>query len=124
MLELFMTEVVVSDWPGSVRWYADVLGLGELLRDEANGFALLGAGPCRLALKRGTDSASARGSFRLVFRVEDVDAERARLTARGVFVSDAVENEREGFREVRLSDPEGTPITLFGWTARKPAPGA
>jgi predicted enzyme related to lactoylglutathione lyase len=113
-LTLFMTELQVGDWPGLVSWYVEVLGLRPVLRDEAGGFALLAAGPGRLALKRATAPGSG-GRVRLVFLVGDIEAEKDRLHARGVAVSEPAENPREAYREVRLTDPEGTPITLFCW---------
>jgi predicted enzyme related to lactoylglutathione lyase len=118
-LELFMTEIRVFDWPGTVRWYVERLGLRILVNDEPNGFALLAAGHSRLALRRGIARCEAVYHSRLHFRVGDVDAERARLLAAGVPVTEAMENDRESYREVRLNDPEGTAITLFTWS--KPA---
>lgn len=115
VLELFMTEVRVFDWPATVRWYVETLGLRVLLSDEPNGFILLGAGQGRLALRRSTATCEAVNHTRFVFRVPDVDAERARLLASGVPVTEPVENDRESYREVRLTDPEGTAITLFTW---------
>ena len=41
-------------------------------------------------------------------------AERERLVGLGVAVS-AVSGSEEGYREVRLADPDGTPIRLFSW---------
>ena len=41
-------------------------------------------------------------------------AERDRLVGLGVAVS-AVAESAEGYREVRLADPDGTPIHLFSW---------
>ncbi len=123
-LELFMTEVRVFDWPETVRWYVETLRLQLLVNDEPNGFALLGAGHGQghghLALRRGVARCEAVYHVRLHFRVADVDAERSRLLAAGVSVTEALENDRESYREVRLHDPEGTAITLFTWT--KPAP--
>jgi predicted enzyme related to lactoylglutathione lyase len=112
---LYMTELPVADWPGLVRWYAETLGLRLALRDEENRFALLEAGRGRLALKQSAEAGGggAAGRVRLVFLVEDVEAEKARLAALGVAVSEPRENQRESYREVRLTDPEGTPITLF-----------
>jgi hypothetical protein len=68
-----------------------------------------------LALKRSEEQG--RGC-RLVFQVEDPDAERVRLQALGVAVGEASDNAEEHYREVRLSDPGGTPITLFAWSRR------
>ncbi len=113
-IELFMAEVVVADRAASARWYVDVLGLRPILDDPAGGFVLLGSGAGRVALKGGP-TAPGRGAVRLVFRVADVDAERARLVGLGVAVSGATES-AEGYREVRLADPDGTPIRLFSWS--------
>jgi len=111
----------VSDWAGTARWYVDVLGLRPTLEDRAGRFLLLEAGGGgRVALKEGPAGGD-RGAVRLVFRVEDVDAERARLAGLGVAVS-GVSASDEGYREVRLADPEGTPIRLFAWSG--PAPVA
>jgi catechol 2,3-dioxygenase-like lactoylglutathione lyase family enzyme len=117
-IELFLTELRVVDWPGAVRWYVEVLGMRAVLEDAEHRFALLEAGGGgRLALKGGGPAVEAREAVRLTFRVDDVDAERARLVALGVAVGEPSDNHRERYREVRLADPEGTPITLFGWTA-------
>lgn len=118
---LFMVEVPVADWPAAVHWYTACLGLRGLLRDERNGFALLEAGPGKIALKRippADEAPSDSPRPRLVFEVPDVDAARARLLSQGVPVGPATDYPAEEYREVRLADPEGTPITLFGWVAR------
>jgi predicted enzyme related to lactoylglutathione lyase len=112
-LELFMIEIRLADWAASSRWYVEVFGLRVLLVDEARRFLLLGAGSCRVALKAGS-AFSDRRAVRLIFQVPDVDAERARLLGLGVAVSEPTESD-EGYREVRLTDPEGTPIHLFSW---------
>jgi catechol 2,3-dioxygenase-like lactoylglutathione lyase family enzyme len=112
---LFMVEVRVADWPRARRWYRDVLGLREALIDEPNQFALLDATSVHLALKAG-DAPADRRAVRLVFHVPDLDAERSRLLALGVPVSDPIENPAEGYREIRLADPDGTPVSLFTFT--------
>lgn len=115
-MTLFMTELHVVDPEPMARWYAEVLGLRIVLRDVSKGFVLLEApGGGRLALKRSEEQG--RGC-RLVFQVEDPDADRVRLQALGVSVGEPNENTEEHYREVRLSDPEGTPITLFAWSGR------
>ncbi|MDR3636438.1 MAG: VOC family protein [Isosphaeraceae bacterium] len=113
--KLFVVELKVVDWPGAVRWYEETLGLTLLLRDAAHSFALLGAGPARVGLKQATQSESAARPFRLVFQVDDLEAAEVHLRARGVKVGPPSYNEDEGYGEIRLTDPEGTPITLFQW---------
>jgi glyoxylase I family protein len=113
-----MTVIKVADWARAVAWYVDVLGLMAVLSDSENQFALLAAGTGRLAIQgdpllRPSESPAA---VRLVFLVPDVDHERHRLITRGVEVAAPIENTCEGYREIRLHDPEGTAVTLFSWT--------
>ncbi len=111
--ELFMVEIRLANWEVSSRWYRDVLGLLPILEDQGRRFLLLGAGAGRVALKEGPASGD-RGAVRLIFQVGDVDAARNRLIALGNSVSEPTQSD-EGYREVRLTDPEGTPIHLFSW---------
>jgi catechol 2,3-dioxygenase-like lactoylglutathione lyase family enzyme len=113
MIELFLVEVVVRDWAASSRWYVDVLGLRPILEDRDGRFLLLEAGSGRVALKERSPLAD-RGAVRLIFRVADVDSTRDRLIGLGVEVGPASES-AEGYREIRLTDPDGTPIRLFAW---------
>jgi catechol 2,3-dioxygenase-like lactoylglutathione lyase family enzyme len=116
--DLFMTVIKVADWARALAWYVDTLGLMAVLSDSEHQFALLAAGTGRLALQGDPlrDPAQAAESVRLVFLVPDVDHERHRLIERGVEVGLPVENAQEGYREIRLHDPEGTAVTLFSWT--------
>jgi catechol 2,3-dioxygenase-like lactoylglutathione lyase family enzyme len=122
--DLFMTVIKVEDWERVVAWYVDTLGLLVVLHDAERRFALLAAGSGRLAIQGDPEPASPLGSerARLVFAVPDVEAERARLIEHGVDPGPVEENNREGFREIRLHDPAGTPLTLFSWTRREGVP--
>ncbi|MEO6807906.1 MAG: VOC family protein [Isosphaeraceae bacterium] len=111
-----MTEIHVTDWPRSLAWYRDVLGLSVRLEDAPRRFALLEAGPGRVALKGDDSSKGPRDSARLVFQVDDLDVERARLLSLGETVDPVIEHLDERFHEARLLDPDGTPITLFAWS--------
>ncbi|QDV33402.1 VOC family protein [Tautonia plasticadhaerens] len=114
-MTLFMTEIHVADPDRAARWYSRTLGLRVTHRDDLKGFVLVEAtGGGRIALTRGEPI---RGC-RLVFRVDDVGAERDRLRVLGVEVTEVAHNAEEHYREVRLSDPDGTPITLFAWANR------
>jgi catechol 2,3-dioxygenase-like lactoylglutathione lyase family enzyme len=117
--DLFMTVIKVADWPRARAWYHDTLGLLAVLTDPEQEFALLAAGTGRLALQGGREAAEAglAGIVRLVFQVPDVDEERKRLVGKGLDIGPPVENTREGYREIRLHDPDGTPITLFSWSS-------
>ena len=117
--ELFLVEVRTADWPRAVTWYRSTLGLEPLMDDPAHHFAMFSAGPGRIALKGGSTPASGREAVRLTFLVPDLDAERARLLAAGVaLLGEPIDNPVEGYREVRLVDPDGTPISLFAWTGK------
>ena len=113
--ELFLTEIKVTDWPRAVRWYVEILGLRMVLSDPEPQYALLAAGSGRVALKGGGAENLGRNAIRLVFQVEDAEAARARLLDLGIAVGPMRGIPREGYREVRLADPEGMPITLFSW---------
>jgi catechol 2,3-dioxygenase-like lactoylglutathione lyase family enzyme len=113
-----MVEIQASDWTRSVKWYTNVLGLQLLLEDPAHRFALLEAGSGRIAVKGGNVPGADREAIRLTFQVDDVDAERARLIGLETPVGEPVENRDEGYRAIRLEDPDGTPIRLFCWSDR------
>ncbi len=116
-LELFMTVVRVTEWSTIVPWYINTLGMVPVLIDAEHEFALLAAGDSRVGFKglKSNCTAHERTKVRFVFQVDDVDRERQRLTATGVVVSTPFDNREEGFREVRLHDPEGNSLTLFAW---------
>jgi predicted enzyme related to lactoylglutathione lyase len=116
-LELFMTVVRVTEWSTIVRWYIDTLGMVPILIDAEHEFALLAAGQGRLGFKglKSNCTVHERTKVRFVFQVADVDRERERLATIGVVVSFPFDNQDEGFREVRLHDPEGNSLTMFSW---------
>ena len=118
--DLFMIVIKVADWRRAVAWYVDTLGLLAVLTDPEHEFALLAAGTGRLALQGEHQSTESKlaGSVRLVFQVPDVDSERERLLDKGLEIGPPVENAREGYREIRLHDLDGTPLTLFSWSGR------
>lgn len=122
-IDLFMTVIRVGRWRELLRWYTEVLGLAPLLVDTANEFALLSAGFGRLGLQGVKEAAlgPSRGRVRLVFQVPDVDRERQRLIGHGVGIGEPLENRQEGYREIRLQDPEGYSLRIFSWSDRDKA---
>jgi hypothetical protein len=116
-LDLFMTVIRVASWATTVRWYIDTLGLVPILLDARNEFALLSAGGGRLGVQgvKEARALTAPSRVRLVFQVRDLDRERQRLIDRGVAVGAPIESPSEGYREVRLQDPEGYSLRLFAW---------
>lgn len=123
--DLFMTVLKVRDWKSSLAWYVENLGLLELRTDPEHEFVLLAAGAGRLALQgdQGAPRPDPAGGARLVFLVPDAAVMREALAARGVAVGPVLENVDEGYREVRLHDPDGTPLTCFSWTGPARGPG-
>ena len=117
-----MTVVRVMDWSTMVPWYIDTLGLVPILVDAEHEFALLAAGLGRLGFKgiKTQLIAHERTKVRFVFQVQDVDRERQRLVERGIVVSVPFDNSEEGYREVRLHDPEGNSLTMFTWIDPSP----
>jgi catechol 2,3-dioxygenase-like lactoylglutathione lyase family enzyme len=98
------------DLDASVAFYRDVVGL-PLVRRSGDQWAEFDAGPVRLAL-HGTDE-QVPGSGTAVFRVDDLDGERAALESRGA-TFDAFVGEVEGFaRFATFRDPDGNPVQLI-----------
>ena len=119
-LELFMTEIRVFDWPGTVRWYVETLGLRLLVHDEPNGFALLAAGRGRLALEEGRRRRARRSTTPGSSSGSPTSTPSATgCSPRASPSTEPVENDRESYREVRLTTPKGRRITLFTWTDRR-----
>jgi catechol 2,3-dioxygenase-like lactoylglutathione lyase family enzyme len=116
-LDLFMTVIRVADWSNIVRWYTDTLGLVVVLLDPQHEFAFLAAGQSRLGLQgvKGAREPTVPSKVRLVFQVRDLDNERRRLVELGLEVSVPFDNREEGYREIRLHDPDGNSLTLFAW---------
>jgi len=111
---LFAVEIRTTRWPELVAWYRDVLGLEVLLRVVDDRYALLAAGPARLAIlgREATDPVSRRWS--LGFEVVDLEVTRRALLAAGIESPPATANP-EGFRELVVTDPDGNRIRLFAW---------
>jgi catechol 2,3-dioxygenase-like lactoylglutathione lyase family enzyme len=97
-VRLHFVELRVRDLAASVAWYRDVLGLEVVQADEVGRFALLSGG---VALKEGEPG----GGVLLAFEVASLERFAGEVKA-----SD------EGYRRVRLSDPDGYTVTLFEWT--------
>ena len=117
---IMMVTVQVANFSAAVDWYRDVLGLAVLYL-EPDEF-------CMLAPPDGTDSPA--GALALAtdhpgrisprpgigwtptLVVEDFDATVAELRQRGVTFDAEEEGADEGYRLVRVLDPEGNPIGI------------
>jgi catechol 2,3-dioxygenase-like lactoylglutathione lyase family enzyme len=114
--QLSLVTIQVRDFYGMVAWYRDVLSL-EVGWVEPGEFCTLSprGGGTSLALAtdhpdRITDSPGS--GWTPIFAVEDLDAFVAHLRASGVALDAEEEGAEEGYRLVRVRDPEGNPIGL------------
>ena len=103
----------VRDIEASTAWYRDVLGLTHLYR--FGGLSFFDCGGLRLYLQ---ESAEAGPESVLYFRVEDIGAAHAALSARGVAFLEAphrVHRHEDGMEEWMgfFSDLEGRPLALM-----------
>ena len=113
--DLFLVEIVVTDFARSLAWYRDALGLAVVLHDEPTRFALLrGPGSGQLALKGGSGSANPDG-VRLHFFQPDLDAALGRLIGLGIVPDGPPRVSPEGYRAATLRDPDGYRVYLFEW---------
>ena len=97
------------DYPASVAFYRDVVGL-HIYREWATGTVFfLGGGLLELSRSAGLVT---EDKISLWLQVRDVDAEFARLEAAGVTVVEAPVEQPWGLREARLRDPDGLMLVL------------
>ncbi len=110
-----------ADMDRAVKFYEDVLGL-PLTRREGSNWAMFDTGPVRLALHGALDGHPVEaGGATAVFRVEDLDAERAALEARGAEFEEDV-GEVEGYaRFATLRDPDGNRLQIIEYAGGRPA---
>jgi catechol 2,3-dioxygenase-like lactoylglutathione lyase family enzyme len=118
-MDLYLVELTVADWTASLAWYRDRLGLAVVLVDQPNRYALLSAGPARIALKCGTPSP---GKTKLAFHVPSLDARVRQFAERGLTPAGPPKVSPEGYRSVRLEDPDGHRLELFEWIRANPSP--
>ncbi|HEV3474173.1 MAG TPA: VOC family protein [Actinomycetota bacterium] len=105
-----------SDMDRGVRFYQDVLGLPLVRRDGAE-WALFDTGAVRFALHGATQGRPVeRGGATAVFRVDDLDAARTALEARGAAFDEHV-GEVQGFaRFASFRDPDGNVVQLIEYS--------
>ena len=99
---LYCVELLTTQWETMVAWYRTTLGLVGLIRIVEDRYALLQAGSTRVAILGRDNVASGAGRMRLVFEMPTLDVPPARVHP-------------EGFREVRLVDPDGNDVRLIAW---------
>jgi catechol 2,3-dioxygenase-like lactoylglutathione lyase family enzyme len=115
--EIMMVTVQVRDFDGSLAWYRDVLGLSVLVLEPGEFCMLAPPGSKGPALALATDHpdripASPGTGWTPTLVVADFDATVAELRAGGVSFDAAEEGADEGYRLVRVLDPEGNPVGI------------
>lgn len=110
-MEVLQSRVLLRpvDYPASVAFYRDVIGL-QIFREWATGTVFfLGGGLLELSRSGGPVT---EDKISLWLQVRDVDAEFARLEAAGVTAVEAPVDEPWGLREARVRDPDGLMLVL------------
>lgn len=114
MTQIAYVNVFVTDLTRALEFYASTLGLTVVRADPAHGYASLSAGPVSLGLAA-VDAAQAGLVGRLTgvgLAVEDLEAEHARLVARGVaFAMPPTRQPWGGFLAL-VTDPDGNTLYL------------
>ncbi|MFD0365250.1 VOC family protein [Nocardia sp. GCM10030253] len=113
----------VADPQASAQFAIDHLGFTE--RMSADGFVSLDrpdAGLNLIFLRTGLETfkpmsaaGSASDGLLVVFVVDDIDTEYARLQAEGVPIVTPIETEEWGERYFQMSDPNGIILQLVQW---------
>lgn len=106
-MELFEVVLTVDDMEAQTRFYREVLGLE--VEGQSGFWTTFRTGACTLALHGG-----GRGEgdgVRIVFKVDDVEAERRRLVAAGVELGE-IRSPANGVLVLDCRDPEGNPFHL------------
>jgi catechol 2,3-dioxygenase-like lactoylglutathione lyase family enzyme len=117
---IMMVTVQVADFARAVDWYRDVLGLAVVYL-EPNEFCMLAPpgspdspAPFLALATDHPDRISPRpgSGWAPTLVVDDFDATVAELRQRGVRFDAEEEGSDEGYRLVRVLDPEGNPIGI------------
>jgi lactoylglutathione lyase len=124
-MKLFSFRLLVGDFPVSIRFWRDTMGLNMTFSDEEIGYAYIEAGSAVLELfdrQKFADAlaevepvpTSVARSAVVTFKVDDVDASYADLVAQGV-PSVAVPQDRPLWRArtAHIADPDGYTIELY-----------
>ena len=114
--QIAMVTAQVRDFDAMVAWYRDVLGL-TVLWLEPGEFCSLAASDGGPVLALATDHRDRIPDRPGVgwtpnFTVDDFDATVAALREQGVVFDAEEEGADEGYRLVRVRDPEGNPIGI------------
>jgi predicted enzyme related to lactoylglutathione lyase len=113
----FMTELPARDESVTARWYQRHFGFTVERHDVDRSFILLRQGDRRLAFKR---SPTVDPSAILHFQVDNLEAAIQRIASSGIEMADDVKSSDEGYRRIRLADPDGRTVVVFEWIRDRP----
>lgn len=116
ILGLMEVIVYVHDMARAVGFYRDALGLRVTFPADKTDYSgeywvTLDTGACSLALHGGGQGRRGADKPKIVFRVADIHAARATLTARGVPL-DEVRSPAPGVWVCDGFDPDGNPLSI------------
>lgn len=131
LLGLHHAAIICSDYQRSRAFYTETLGLNVLAENFRSGRQ---SWKLDLSLPDGSQielfsfpdpperptTPEARGLRHLAFRVENVDAAKAHLEARGVPVEPVRVDEYTGRKFTFFRDPDGLPLELYEADGRRP----
>ena len=114
---IMMVTAQVRNFDAAVAWYRDVLGLSVLWLEPNEFCSFVAPGSNGPAIALATDHpdripASTGVGWAPTLIVENFDAAVSELRSRGVTFDAEEEGAEEGYRLVRIRDPEGNPIGL------------
>jgi predicted enzyme related to lactoylglutathione lyase len=113
---LAQLHITVTDIDKSVAFYRDLLGVPFLFQVPGQAMAFLQSGGVRLYLGK-AESAAFTSRPLMYFRVDDLDAEHARLTAAGLAFAEAPHRvHRDDKHELWMAftkDPDGATVGLM-----------
>lgn len=124
MRSIHHIAIICSDYERSKRFYTDILGLEiirEVYREERQSYKLDLSLNGQYVIElfsfpnppKRPSRPEACGLRHLAFAVEDLAAEVARLTSKGVATDFIREDEYTGKRFVFFEDPDGLPVELY-----------
>ncbi|MCC9607020.1 VOC family protein [Blastopirellula sp. JC732] len=111
--ELFAVEIRTAEFETMLEWYKNVLQLKVGIRQQEEGYALLVGDGYRIALLSRDDAIQGQAIVSLAIEVDDFDVWRESLNSKSVPL--VAQENREGFRELKLTDPDGNRVKLFAW---------
>lgn len=113
-MKLAYVNVFVTDLDRAVAFYGDTLGLALEFASPEHGYASFSAGPVRLGVSLpGTAQADLVGRpTGIGLEVADLEAEHARLSARGVQFTMPPARQPWGGYMAMLADPDGNQFYL------------